>query len=113
MDITEVNLIMDVLENKFNKEMMNIYFTAKKELKYSATRFMQLVSDKGGVQAAKQLISKDGGTYGFEILWEHKRLDLSVEAAVLKEEYRQLFTEDERNLCIERLRDFGYTIQTL
>ncbi|MEW6661353.1 MAG: hypothetical protein ACOY9Y_05265 [Bacillota bacterium] len=42
--------------------------------------------------AAKILISKDGGTYGFEVLWEHKRLDLSVEAHVLKPEYRELFS---------------------
>lgn len=97
---------MDALENKFNKDMMNVYTTAKKELGYNATRLMQLISNKGGIQAAKQLISKNGGTYGFEVLWEHKRLDLSVEAVVLKEEYSQLFTEDERNLCIERLHDF-------
>lgn len=41
---------------------------------------MQLVSEKGGVQAAKQFISKDGGTYRYEVLWESYRLDLSVEA---------------------------------
>lgn len=47
--------------------MNNIYFTAKKELKYNVTRFMQLVSRKDGLSAAEQLISKSGGTYGFEI----------------------------------------------
>lgn len=60
---------MSTLENKFHEDMNNIYFTAKKELKYNATRFMQLVSKEGGPSAAKQLISKSGGTYGFKILW--------------------------------------------
>jgi len=99
---------MSNLENKFNEEMNNIYFTAKKELKYNAARFIQLVSAEGGVKAAKKLISKSGGTYGFEILWENKRLDLSVEALVLRPKYEALFTSEEREICKNRLKDFGY-----
>jgi len=63
---------MEALESKFNGDMQNIYIIAKKELGYKATRFLQLVSEKGGLQAAKILISKDGGTDGFEVLWDHK-----------------------------------------
>lgn len=69
---------------------------------------MQLVAEKGGVAAAKQLISKNGGTDGFATLWEHYRLDLSVEAYVLKDEYRDLFTDDERKMCRDRLLEFGF-----
>lgn len=50
---------MESLEKRFNKDMNQIYQLAKKKLNYNATRFMQLVSERGGVQAAKQLISKD------------------------------------------------------
>ena len=80
----------------------------KKECGYNAVRFMQLVAEKGGVAAAKQLISKSGGTDGFATLWEHGRLDLSVEAHVLKDEYRDLFTNDEREMCRNRLLEFGF-----
>ena len=90
--------------------MQNIYITAKKELGYNAIRFLQLLSEKGGVEAARILISKEGGTYGFEVLWENKRLDLSVEALVLKPKYRELFTETERETCRKRLEEFGYKI---
>ena len=99
---------MSTLENKFHEDMNKIYFTAKKELKYNASRLFQLVSREGGVKAAKQLISKSGGTYGFEVLWENKRLDLSVEALVLRREYHELFTDDERETCRNRLKEFGY-----
>lgn len=99
---------MSSLENKFHEEMNNIYFTAKKELKYNASRFVQLVAREGGLKAAKQLISKSGGTYGFEVLWENNRLDLSVEALVLKHEYNDLFTDEEREICRKRLIEFGY-----
>lgn len=91
------------IEKKFNLEMVDIYLIAKKELGYNAARFIQLVSEKGGLQAAKILISKDGGTDGFKVLWEHGRPDLTVEAHVLKSEYFELFTDDERKVCRERL----------
>lgn len=102
---------MNQLEKKFNEDMKNIYLTAKKELKYNATRFLQILSEKGGLQAAKILIAKDGGTYGFEVLWEHRRLDLSVEAHVLKTEYADFFTDEERKMCRDRLESFGYKLE--
>ena len=49
--------------------MKDIYQTAKRECGYNPTRFMQLVAEKGGVAAAKQLIRKAGGTDGFATLW--------------------------------------------
>ena len=98
------------MEYQFHEDMNNIYLTAKKELKYNATRFIQLVSREGGLKAAKQLIAKSGGTYGFEVLWENNRLDLSVEALVLRHEYQELFTDEEREICRSRLKEFGYII---
>ena len=101
---------MNETERKFNIAMKDIYQTAKRECGYNATRFMQLVAEKGGVAAAKQLISKSGGTDGFTTLWECGRLDLSVEAYVLKDEYKELFTDEERKICRERLLEFGYKL---
>ena len=42
------------------------------------------------------------------MLWEHHRYDLSVEAHVLKPEYEGMFTDEERRICRERLKEFGY-----
>ena len=99
---------MTDIERKFNVAMREIYETAKKECGYNAVRFMQLVAEKGGVAAAKQLIGTNGGTEGFTTLWEHGRLDLSVEAHVLKDEFIELFTEEERKMCRDRLLEFGF-----
>lgn len=99
---------MTALEKRFEQDMIDIYMTAKKECGYNASRFLQMLGAKGGLAAAKQLISKPGGTDGFATLWEHGRLDLSVEAHVLKPEYAELFTEEERRMCRERLEQFGY-----
>ena len=74
---------MNDIEKRFNKDIINIYWEAKRELNYTATRFMQLISEIGCLRAAKQLITKDGGTSGFTTLYEMGRIDLSVEAHVL------------------------------
>ena len=98
------------LEKQFEQEMINIYMTAKKECGYNANRFLQMISAKGGLVTAKQLIMKPGGTDGFATLWEHGRLDLSVEAHVIKPQYRELFTDPERELCRNRPKEYGYSV---
>lgn len=98
------------LEQEFHERMLDIYRVAKRDLSYNATRFLQMVSDQGGLAAARQLISGSPSD-GFTTLWERGRLDLSVEALVLRPEYEDLFTEDERRVAAERLRQFGYPAQ--
>lgn len=101
---------VDRLKKQFEAEMVQIYITAKKECGYNATRFLEMIGEKGGLASAKTLISRQGGTDGFTRLWECGRLDLSVEAHVLKPEYKSLFTEGERKMCKDRLEQFGYKI---
>ena len=95
-------------EKKFHQAMIDLYEITKKECGYKAVRFLQKVCTEGGLAAAKQFISKPGGADGFRRLWECDRLDLSIEAYVLKPEYRELFTDEERALCRERLEQYGY-----
>ncbi len=102
---------MNQSEKRFHQEMIDIYITAQRECGYNANRFLQMITKQGGVTTAKQLIRKPGGTDGFTTLWEHKRLDLSVEAHVLKVEYSDIFTDEDRQICRDRLRQFGYKVE--
>lgn len=97
------------LEKRFSTEMKNIYVKADRECGYRATRFLQVLAERGGVGAAKSLINKPGGTEGFTTLWELGRLDLSVEALVIRDEFKSLFTDEEREMCKNRLKDYGYS----
>lgn len=99
---------MNDIERKFYTAMTDVYRKADKECGYRATRFLQMLSEKGGVKTAKELIAKEGGTEGFSKLWQFGRLDLSVEALVLKNEYKELFTEEELRLCRERLEKYKF-----
>lgn len=75
-------MFMRELEIDFYKDMLNIYEEAYIQCNYRATRFKQMVANEGGVKTAKKLIYKNGGTAGFERLYECNRLYLSVEALV-------------------------------
>jgi hypothetical protein len=88
--------------------MIEIYQRAKTECKYNATRFFQMVVEKGGFQTARYLLHAPGLSDGFTALCLCKRLDLTVEAYVLKPEWRGLFTEDEIRIASKRLAELGY-----
>ena len=94
---------MDELERRFHRAMVGIYEQAKRETGYNATRFLQMVSEIGGLEAARRLLAAPAVSDGFTALWERGRLDLTVETLVLSEDYRELFSEDEREGAAARL----------
>lgn len=102
----------DSLERRFHTAMLDIYRQAKSELGYVATRFHQMVENRGGVDAAKQLLHSPPSD-GFTTLWERGRLDLSVEYQVLDSEFSELFTEEERRIARDRLEQFGFDLDRL
>lgn len=50
---------MDEVERRFHRAMIAIYETAKRELGYNATRFLQMVSAQGGLVTPRQLLWSD------------------------------------------------------
>lgn len=96
------------LEMRFHQAMLDIYMTAKEECHYNATRFLQMVSETGGLATARVLLTKEVPSDGFTALWDCGRLDLSVEANVLRPEFAALFTKDEKRTATLRLEEIGY-----
>ncbi len=88
--------------------MIEIYHRADNECGYRPTRFLQMVNERGGLAAAKDLLRASRPAEGLTILWEHQRLDLSVEALVCDHPWRPLFTRDEMASAEKRLKDLGY-----
>lgn len=74
----------DPKELQFHEAMLDIYRKAKSEAKYNAIRFMQMVTDHGGVRTAHMLINSANVSEGYTALWERKRLDLTIEAMIRK-----------------------------
>lgn len=69
---------------------------------------LQAMRRHGGVLAAKQLLGISPVRSGLTKLCKQGRLDTSVEALMLQERWKPLFSGDELNLARRRLKDLGY-----
>ena len=95
-------------KDKFLDAMLLIYCTAKKECHYTPTRFLELIEDHGAVATAKLLVNDSKSSAGFITLWDIKRLDLTVEALIIKEEWRDLFTPEDLKNAKTKLKQYGF-----
>jgi len=89
--------------------MIEVYQQALSEVGYKARRFLQMVGEQGGLRAAKALlVSSKHHSKGLIRLFEAGRLDLSMEATILDEEWSELFSAKELSIARERLRHLNH-----
>ena len=99
------------LEVEFHTAMEAIYARAKEEAGYNATAFRGMVAMHGGLEAARILIRAQTVSDGYTALWERRRLDLTVEAAVVENvRFHTLFDKEDIEVCRKRLKDYGYQL---
>ncbi|MFO7285414.1 MAG: hypothetical protein LOD94_06340 [Gammaproteobacteria bacterium] len=97
------------VESGFNEAMLDIYRRAKSEAGYTASAFLKMVVEHGGVEAARMLIHSQRVSSGYTELWERGRLDLSMEAMIVETpRFHELFSPEEIEICRKRLADYGY-----
>lgn len=95
-------------DKRFDVAMEGLYRQAVLKCKYRANYFLQMLHANGGLETARQLLRGPDGHEGFVKLWECGCLGLSVEALVLKPEWHDLFTDEERDIARRRLKEYGY-----
>ena len=95
------------LEDEFHRAMVGVYEVAK-DHDYFATYFKRMLDEHKGVETARRLLARQEIQAGLMKLWELKLLDHSVEALVIQERFRPLFTEDEVQEARRRLEELGY-----
>ena len=96
------------LETEFDAAMMNIYHCALNEAGYRASRFLQMLMENGGLETARILVHADEESEGYTALWERGRLDLTVEALVIKPKWDPLFATEDRAKARQRLEQYGF-----
>ena len=94
-------------EREFDHAMIHTYEEAGKSTGYWAHRFLSLVRRKGGVGAARKLLTDKEVSDGFLKLRKAGRLDLAVEYEVLRPKFYELFTDAERVIARQRLTAYG------
>ena len=98
---------MTELERQFHSAMISIYENAK-DHDYFATYFKRMLDTYQGVETAKRLLAKQEIQEGLMKLWGMKLLDQSMEALVIQERFKPLFTVGEISEAHRRLEDLGY-----
>lgn len=101
---------MGKLEDQFNLAMFEIYRRAKDEARYPANIFLQMITERGGLDTARYLINQPKPSDGYTHLYERDRLDLTVEAMIVENEiWHPLFTPAEIDKARRRLALYGYS----
>jgi len=111
--------VVSRLELRFHDAMLDVFRLAGEATRrtrsdgttargYWASYFLRGVRNHGGPDYAHQLLRQEGTTDGFQRLKEEGRLDLTMEALVLRPEYTELFSEEERRVAAHRLAEAGY-----
>ncbi|MBG0816932.1 DUF262 domain-containing protein [Planomonospora sp. ID82291] len=93
----------------FDQAMRSIYDRARSEANYHATYFLSMLAEHGSLTTARKLLNAPAVSDGFAALWERGRLDLTVEALVVRPEFAELFTPAEIEIAQHRLGQFGYS----
>lgn len=96
-------------EKRFDAAMFqDVYQRALKECRYRASLFLHMLAVDGGLATALKLIRSARPSDGFTTLWKKGRLDLTVEALVLRYPWRTLFSDEDLSRAEERLASYGY-----
>ncbi|HEX8211942.1 MAG TPA: hypothetical protein VF584_17330 [Longimicrobium sp.] len=94
----------ETLEERFHRKLESSYWEVGRATSYWANRFLQKVRRVGGLQASREwLDAKKDTAAGLDRVVSVGRADLSLEAMVLEEEWKELFTPEERRIARERL----------
>jgi hypothetical protein len=98
------------LQRKFHRAMYTVYERAIRECNYTATYFLRMLQDHGGLGTAQGLLHTDKPSDGFNTLLMHRRLDISMEALIAEDPtWWPLFAPEELATARRRLVEVGYT----
>jgi hypothetical protein len=92
---------------RFDAAMLVAFEAWKREVRYVATRFREMIASRGGVETARRLLRRPGVSAGFTKLSDAGRLDLTIEYLILQPDFSSLFTFEERGIARQRLMNHG------
>lgn len=98
------------IEKQLEQEFLEASRICQDMYGYNPTRFLQMLNAKGAVETAKQLVMDSKYHGGLTKLWKLKRLDLAVEAIIIREPYCKLFSDEILVKAKEKLNELGYTL---
>ena len=86
-------------------DMLKIYKEVDLQCGYKLDNMLQKINVKGALYAAKSLI-RDDDDNGLEVLISSNKEELSLERLILDEKYKNIFDDEDREICNNRLRKY-------
>ena len=99
---------MNALELAFTAALTDSLGKAASQLKIDLSRDIGQITKLGGVRFMQNLLRRGLESPGFSQMAAKKLLRFSAEAVCVRGEFGQLFTDDEVNLCFDRLCEYGF-----
>jgi hypothetical protein len=98
-------------EEEFKQVMLHRYSEeVPKAIHHSSTRVIKMIHEHGALDTVRRLMQQypNHDSEGYEELWKHGRLDLSLEALMLDEHFAALFKKEELEWARKGLADYKY-----
>ena len=83
--------MQNAIERRFDAEMHEAYESWKRECSYNATRFLQMLRNRGGAEAARRLLHKKGVSFGLGRLAECRAMQLTSSTTCSSRSSRNCF----------------------
>ena len=100
---------IEALEDRFHDRCVRGTEVLQKLLGRPRTEFRRMIAVHGAVEATKRLIHAPQASDTFGVLWERRKLGLTMEAIVVDEpEWDPLFDDEDRRAAYRRLKDCEY-----
>lgn len=103
------------LKKEFEKAIYGIYEEAKIKYDYNGIRFLQMIREYDGLNAAQKIIRYSDVEFNefYTKLFikgngSQDVFKLTVEALVLDPKWKTLFTDDERKIALVRMNKLNY-----
>jgi HNH endonuclease len=93
---------------EFTRALIESYKRARTEAGYNAPYFLEMLNERKGHATATHLIHSQHPSIGFTSLWERRRLDLTVEATVLRPEWQSIFADADLLAAYRRLEKYEF-----
>ena len=95
-------------QNHFHEELIKLYHTMIRDCGHRAAKLLSLIDELGAVGAVAKIVGKNLPSLTFVKLYNKHRIDLTLEAFILRDEFRVLFTVDIIKKCMNRLENVHF-----
>jgi 5-methylcytosine-specific restriction protein A len=103
------------LEQELTDALVDVYQLAGKKTGYWGHRFLQAVRRNGGLATAQRMLRPRNQQQrkGLDALLEAGHPELTVEAVLLQDRFRSLFTESELQVAADRLGEYAKRLKKI